>query len=209
MLIAGGIGITPIMAMAQHARATGQDYELHYSCRTRSQAAFLPDLRTLHGDRLKLHLSDEGSRNDFTALLAHPDATTRIYACGPVRMLEALQQAVDATGWRADALHVEHFANDAPKLDPAHEQAFEIELRNSGLLLQVPAHKTVLEVLHLNNVDVQSDCEEGLCGTCEVGVLSGEVDHRDSVLNPSERRANNRMMACCSRCKSDRLILDL
>ncbi|TAN28044.1 MAG: cytochrome P450 [Castellaniella sp.] len=209
LLIAGGIGITPIMAMAQHARSTGQDYELHYSCRTRSQAAFLTELQTLHGDKLQLHLSDEGRRNDFASLLAHPDATTRIYACGPVRMLEALQQAVDAAGWHADALHVEHFTNDTPKLDPAHEKAFEIELRNTGLVLQVPAHKTVLEVLHLNNVDVQSDCEEGLCGTCEVSVLSGDIDHRDSVLNPSERKTNDRMMACCSRCKSDRLILDL
>lgn len=209
VLIAGGIGITPIMAMAQYARAAGRDYELHYSCRTRDQAAFLADLQRLHADRLRLHVSAEGSRNDFAALLARPDKTTGIYACGPARMLTALQEAVEAAGWREEALHIEHFANDKPKLDPAHEQAFEIELRHAGLVLQVPADKTMLEVLHANNVDVQCDCEEGLCGSCEVSVQSGEIDHRDSVLNPAERRANDRMMSCCSRARSGRLVLDL
>lgn len=209
VLVAGGIGITPIMAMAQQARLDGRDYALHYSCRTRSHAAFLATLQDLHGDRLMLHVSDEGSRNDFTELLRQAGRGARIYACGPARMLDALQNAVDAAGWPSDALHVEHFANDTPRLDPTREKAFEIELKNSGLVLQVPADKTVLEVLHLNNVDVQNDCCEGLCGTCEVAVLAGEVDHRDSVLNPAERRDNDRMMSCCSRAKSDRLVLDL
>jgi ferredoxin-NADP reductase len=209
VLIAGGIGITPIMAMAQYARAAGRDYELHYSSRTRDQAVFLADLQRLHGDRLRLYVSAEGSRNDFAALLAHPDQTTRIYACGPTRMLTALQETVKTAGWREEALHVEHFSNNRLKLDPAHEKSFEIELRNSGLVLLVPADKTMLEVLHSNNIDVQCDCEEGLCGTCEVGVQSGEIDHRDSVLNPAERKTNNRMMSCCSRAKSGRLVLDL
>ncbi|HUH41066.1 MAG TPA: cytochrome P450, partial [Castellaniella sp.] len=209
ILIAGGIGITPIMAMAQRAQALGLDYVLHYSCASRAKAAFLSQLQQTHGDRLVLHISDEGTRNDFDALLAQPDADSFIYACGPVRMLEALQAAVDQAGWRPDALHVEHFANDAPQLDPAHEHAFEIELRNSGLTLQVPADKTILEILHASNIDVQSDCEEGLCGTCEVAVVSGDIDHRDSVLNPAERKVNDRMMACCSRARSGRLVLDL
>ena len=209
LLIAGGIGITPIMAMARHARDQGRDYVLHYSCSSRGRAAFLDALRELHGERLRLHVSDEGSRNDFEALLASPRDDTRIYACGPERMLDALQKAVERAGWRPEALHVEHFSNVAPKLDPAHERSFGIELRHSGLSLRVPADKTVLDVLHANNIDVQSDCREGLCGTCEVGVVSGEVDHRDSVLNPSERKANDRMMACCSRCVSGDLVLDL
>ncbi len=209
LLIAGGIGITPIMAMAQRARALGKDYELHYSCSTRRDAAFLAELEGLHGARFHLHVSDEGSRNDLDALLAQPDDHTDIHACGPSRMLEALHACVARAGWRPHALNVEHFVSDMPKLDPAKERSFEIELRHSGLTLQVPPDKTVLEVLNASNVDVQCDCREGLCGTCEVGVLEGEIDHRDVVLNPGEHEANNRMMTCCSRARSGRLVLDL
>ncbi|MDN5844198.1 MAG: PDR/VanB family oxidoreductase, partial [Alcaligenaceae bacterium] len=209
MLVAGGIGITPIMAMAQRARALGKDYELHYSCASRSHAAFLDTLRELHGNRLHLHVSDEGTRCDFDQLLAEPDDMTDIHACGPARMLNALQTAADGAGWRPYALHVEHFVTDAPKLDPDKEISFEVELRNTGLTLQVPADKTVLQVLNAANVDVQCDCEEGLCGTCEVAVLEGDIDHRDVVLNPAEREANNRMMSCCSRSRSGRLVLDI
>ena len=209
ILIGGGIGITPVMAMAQHARATGRDYVLHYSAASRSRAAYLDDLQALHGECLQLHLSDEGGRCDFAALLGTPQAGTAIYACGPQRLLDSLQQAVERAGWPAEALHVEHFENNAPRLDPARERAFEIELRTAGLTLHVPADRTVLEVLHAHNVDVQCDCEEGLCGTCEVAVASGDIDHRDSVLSPAERARGDRMMSCCSRARSGRLVLDL
>lgn len=209
ILIGGGIGITPVMAMAQHARATGRDYALHYSAASRARAAYVDELQALHGPRLHLHLSDEGRRCDFDALLATPQAGTHIYACGPQRLLDALQQAVARAGWPADALHVEHFENSAPKLDPAHERAFEVELRTAGLTLHVPADRTVLEVLHAHNVDVQCDCEEGLCGSCEVPVAGGDIEHRDSVLGPVERARGDRMMACCSRARSGNLVLDL
>lgn len=209
ILIAGGIGITPIMAMAQRARALGKDYELHYSCSTRANAAFGAQLEKLHGNRLHLYISNEGNRNNFDQLLSEPDDITDIHACGPLRMLEALQAAVEKAGWRPYALHMERFVSDMPKLDPSREISFEVELRNSGLTLPVPADKTVLEVLNASNVDVQSDCLEGLCGTCEVSVLEGAVDHRDIVLNSADREANNRMMTCCSRSKSARLVLDL
>ncbi len=209
LLIAGGIGITPILAMAQRARQLGQDYQLHYSVSSRAHAAYLAQLQQLHGARLHLHVSDEGSRCDFSTLLAQPDEATAIHACGPLRLLGALQAAVQRAGWRADALRVEHFASDAPRLDAAREHAFEIELRHAGLTLQVGADQTVLQVLHAANIDVQCDCEEGLCGSCEVGVAAGEIDHRDMVLGPFERAAQDRMMACCSRAKAGRLVLDL
>src|SRR5699024_458653 len=132
-----------------------------------------------------------------------------IHACGPGRMLEALQDTVEQAGWRPHALHIEHFASDVPKLDPAKEKSFTVELRNSGLTLEVPNDKTLLDVLNAHNIDVQCDCQEGLCGTCEVDVLEGDIDHRDVVLDPAERKANTRMMSCCSRAKTDRLVLDL
>lgn len=207
LFIAGGIGITPIMAMADRAKALGIDYEIHYSVRSRAAAAFEQELREAHGGRLHLYVSQEGRRNDLSRLLAVPDERTRIYACGPERMLGELERL--AARWPEEALHVEHFSGGARRLDPSQERPFEVELRNSGLRLQVPADKTLLEVLRASNVDVQSDCEEGLCGSCEVGVLEGEVDHRDSVLGRAEREAHQRMMACCSRARCTRLVLDL
>ncbi|GIX24123.1 MAG: cytochrome P450 [Caldimonas sp.] len=207
LFIAGGIGITPIMAMAARAKALGIDYEIHYSVRSQAVLAFGRELRALHGERLHLYVSSAGQRNDLGRLLGTPDAVTRIYACGPRRMLDELEQL--AAVWPEGALHIEHFSGGAKRLDPAQERPFEVELRNSGLRLQVPADKTLLEVLRGANVDVQSDCEEGLCGSCEVGVVDGEVDHRDSVLSRAEREAHRRMMSCCSRARCSRLVLDL
>ncbi|ASC67672.1 cytochrome [Achromobacter denitrificans] len=207
IFIAGGIGITPISAMARRARELGLDYQLHYSGRARGCMALLDDLAQLHGERLHLHVSDEGGRNDFAALLAQPDAGTQIYACGPERMLAALQEA--CAGWPEDALRVEHFHSTLATLDPSREHAFEAELKDSGIVLQVPADQTLLAALRAANIDVQSDCEEGLCGSCEVRVLDGAVDHRDVVLTRAEREAGTRMMACCSRAQGGRIVLEL
>lgn len=210
VFIAGGIGITPIMAMARQARAQGRNYTLHYSCGTRDSVAFLEQLQSTHGDRLRLYISDEGCRNNFDVLFASLPTSTHVYACGPNRMLEALQTALNVNALPEDILHVEHFSNDTPKLDPAKETAFDVELKNSGLTLTVPNDRTLLDVLRAKNIDIQSDCEEGLCGACEVGVIEGMIDHRDSILSPAERRQNHRIMACCSRARSgEKLVLDL
>jgi ferredoxin-NADP reductase len=205
IFIAGGIGITPVSAMARRARELGIDYELHYSARSRTTMAFVDELGQLHGERLYLHVSDEGTRNDFGAL--NVDDDTRVYACGPARMLDALHARSET--WPQDALRVEYFAASAGKLDPADEHAFEVELKDSGLVLNVAADQTVLDALRRANIDVQSDCEEGLCGSCEVRVLAGEIDHRDVVLTRAERETHQRMMTCCSRAKGQRLMLEL
>jgi ferredoxin-NADP reductase len=208
IFVAGGIGITPISAMAREAKARGIDYTIHYSGQRRASMAMLDELATLHGERLQVHVSEEGSRNDFTSLFAQPGERTHIYACGPARMLEALEAS--CAHWRQDALRVEHFASTKTAIDPSKEQAFEIELKDSGLVIPVAADQTVLAALQQANIDVQSDCREGLCGSCEVRVLAGKVDHRDMVLTRAEREANSRMMTCCSRsCSGERLVLEL
>ncbi|MCU4121033.1 cytochrome P450/oxidoreductase [Variovorax sp. N23] len=207
ILIAGGIGITPVSAMARRAQALGMDYELHYSGRRRSAMPFLDALRALHGDRLHVYIGEEGGRNDLAALLATPEAGTQVYACGPVRMLEALEAC--CAHWPEDALRVEHFESTLGALDPSKEHAFEVELKDSGIVLTVPADQTLLTALRAANIDVQSDCEEGLCGSCEVRVLAGEVDHRDVVLTRAERDANQKMMTCCSRACGQRIVLEL
>jgi cytochrome P450/ferredoxin-NADP reductase len=207
ILIAGGIGITPISAMARRAKALGTDYALHYSGRSRASMALLDELSALHGARLHAHVADEGGRADFAALLGEPQAGAQIYACGPSRMLAALEAA--SAAWPDDALRVEHFESALGTLNPENEHAFEVELKDSGLVVMVRADQTVLAALRGANVDIQSDCEEGLCGTCEVRVLAGEVDHRDVVLTRSEREANSRMMTCCSRGVGGRLVLEI
>lgn len=208
ILIAGGIGITPVSAMARRAHALGIEYQLHYCGRARAGMAMLDELAALHGGRLHVHVSGEGSRLDLQALLATPEAGTQIYACGPVHMLDALAQACAA--WPEDALRVEHFVSTVGTLDPAREQAFEVELKDSGFTIPVRADQTLLAALRAANVDIQSDCEEGLCGSCEVRVLSGQVDHRDVVLTRAEREANRQMMSCCSRaCGGQKLVLEL
>lgn len=207
IFIAGGIGITPVSAMARRAKALGMDYELHYSGRSRASMALLDELIALHGDRLHIHAKDEGKRNDFGALLGRPEPDTQIYACGPARMLEALQQR--CASWPDDALRIEHFQSALSALDASQEQAFEAELKDSGLVVTVAPGQTLLAALRAANIDMQSDCEEGLCGSCEVRVLGGEVDHRDVVLTRAEREANTKMMACCSRAKCARLVLEL
>ena len=209
LLVAGGIGVTPVAAMARRAQALGIPYTLHYAGRSRRSMALLDELAARHGDRLQVHAKDEGGRLDLAALLAMPEPGTQVYACGPARLLDGLQQAVAAAGWPEDALRVEHFHTSLGTLDPAQEHAFEVELQDSGLTLPVPADRTVLSVLRAANVDVQSDCQEGLCGSCEVRVLAGDIDHRDLVLTRAERAEGRRMMACCSRARGGRLVLAL
>ena len=207
IFIAGGIGITPIAAMARRARQRGMDYQIHYSGRGRARMALLAELQAEHGERLVVHASDEGRRVDLPALLAAPRADTRIYACGPQRMLDALQSCT--AHWPESALCVEHFQTEPPTLDPAREHAFEVELRDSGITLRVRADQTILSALQGANIDVQCDCTEGLCGSCETRVLGGAIDHRDVVLTRAERERQDRMMVCCSRAQGERLVLEL
>lgn len=197
IFIAGGIGVTPISAMARRAKALGIDYVVHYCGRSRAAMALLDELAALHGARLQAHVRDEGQRADFAQILGTPDGDTQIYACGPARMIDALQAC--SAHWPEDSLRVEHFSSTLGALDPDREQPFTVELKDSGLTLDVPATQTLLQALRCANIDVQSDCEEGLCGSCEVRVLAGNVDHRDVVLTRAERDANDRMMSCCSR----------
>ncbi|RKP50624.1 cytochrome P450/oxidoreductase [Trinickia fusca] len=205
IFVAGGIGITPISAMAHRAKALGLDYELHYSGRSRASMVLLDELVQQHGARLHLYVSQEGTRNTLDALRVEPG--TPVYACGPARLLDALELA--SAAWPADSLRIERFASVLTPLDHTHDQAFEVELEDSALQLTVPAGQTLLGVLRKHNVDVPSGCEEGLCGSCEVHVLAGEVEHRDAVLSKSERESNTRMMACCSRAKGGKLVLEL
>lgn len=205
ILVAGGIGITPIIAMADRLKALGKDYTVHYCGRAPSTMAFVERLRRDHGTRLHVQAASEGKRLDLTAMLADAPEDALVYACGPARLLDAL---TERCAERPERLRVEHFSSVAGTLDPSKETPFEVELADSGLSLEIPADMTLLDALRAKGIDVPSDCNEGLCGTCEVAVAAGEIDHRDIVLTATERQEGDRMMACCSRGRG-KLVLGL
>ena len=204
LFIAGGIGITPIRAMILALEHAGASWELHYCARSEAHAAFFPELATLGGIRVKPYFS-EAPLLDARALLREVAPGTHVYCCGP----EALMKAVGAAGahWPEGALHFEWFA--APKQEWPENRAFTVELARSGLTLEVPATRTILQVVREQGIDVTSACEEGVCGTCETRILEGEAEHRDVLLTPAEREAGKTMMICISRAKTPKLVLDL
>ena len=205
LLIAAGIGITPILAMADRLRELGRPYALHYAGRSRAHMAWLDRLQADHGHALHLHVKTEGQHMDLPTLVREAPVDCTVYACGPERLTDELQ-TLCAQGPR---LRVEHFSTGAGSLDPSQEQGFEVVLRDSGLTLQVPPDRSLLQALQVAGIDVPCDCGEGLCGTCEVQVLEGEVDHRDKVLSPAERATHDRMLACCSRARGSSIVLGL
>ncbi|MGR3312221.1 cytochrome P450/oxidoreductase [Roseovarius indicus] len=207
VLIAGGIGITPILAMADRLKARGLPYVLHYCGRSRGTMALVSRVLRDHDEAARLHVADEGTRLDLAEAVADFTPGTQVYCCGPERMLDALQDM--AEGWPEGTLHFEYFSTGASGLDPAKEHAFTVELRDSDLTVEVPADRTLYDVLKSTGIDIPMECGEGLCGTCEARVIEGEVDHRDRVLSKAERAKGERIMTCCSRARGKKLVLGL
>lgn len=206
VFVAGGIGITPIVPMVGAAQQRGADWELLYGGRTLSSMAFREELELLGDGRVAVRPQDAHGLLDLPGLLSEPRPDTLVYACGPEPLLDAVEAAM--TAWPAGALHVERFT---PKTfdEPVSTDTFEVELAASGMVLNVPPDRSILEVVAEAGVDAASSCQEGTCGTCETVVLSGEPDHRDSLLSPAEQAASETMMICVSRSKCPRLVLDL
>lgn len=207
IFIAGGIGITPILTMAHQARLAGHSYELHYAGQSQHSMAFVNRLMEEHGDSLTIYPSDTGRRIDLTSLLGQFLDGVYVYVCGPSRLLDGVKEAMQA--WPEESLRTEHFSATIGVLDPEKEHGFEVVLRDSAVTVTVPPNRTLLEILRDANIDVRSDCEEGLCGSCEIVVIAGEIDHRDVVLSATERSENRSMMACCSRARGNSIELAL
>jgi ferredoxin-NADP reductase len=206
LFVAGGIGITPILAMITAAERAGADWELHYGGRSRRSMAFLESLEEVTGNKVTLHPQDEVGLINLERILGTPRPDTLVYCCGPEPLLNAVEQRCAA--WPTGALHVERFA---PKDvgAPVLTGSFEVELATTGLTLTVPPERSILDVVEEAGVSVLSSCQEGTCGTCETPVLAGQVDHRDSLLTPEEQAANDTMFICVSRAACPRLVLDL
>ncbi len=168
--------------------------------------AFVDDLEAQYGPRVRVRAMDAGGPLDLDAVLGTPCRDTLVYCCGPEGLLAAVEQR--CLSWPSGALHVERFA--ARPTDPsAVDTPFEVKLAATGITLEVPVDRTLLEVVRGAGVAVPSSCEEGTCGTCETTVLAGCPDHRDSLLTDEEKEAGETMMLCVSRCLGTRLVLDL
>ncbi|MGO4392448.1 2Fe-2S iron-sulfur cluster-binding protein [Variovorax sp. M-6] len=212
ILVAGGIGITPLLAMARRLGALGRRWTLYYCVRTPSRAAFLDVLRAIPcGEVVPVHDAMPGVASlDLPAVIASAAADTHLYCCGPAPLMQAFERA--AAGRAAHTVHVEWFkaGPPAPGLAPAATAgSFALHLAHSGRTLQVPADKSVLETLLDAGIAIDSSCRDGICGSCETRVLAGTPDHHDAVLSASERAAGDRMMVCVSRCKGEALTLAL
>ncbi len=205
VFIAGGIGITPILPMIREVHARGVDWHLTYGGRSRTSMAFLDEVAA-YGDRVTIAPHDEVGLLDLASILGEPREDTAVYCCGPGPLLDAVEQACAA--WPRGALHTERFA-PRTLTEPVRADAFEVELRASGLTVTVTPGQSILDAVTQAGVPTVSSCAEGTCGTCETTVVEGVPDHRDSVLEGSERAANDCMMICVSRSCGTRLVLDL
>jgi ferredoxin-NADP reductase len=205
LFVAGGIGITPLLPMMRVASRQGSVWSLLFCARRAADAPFLNEARALGGSVI-VHESDAGTRLDVAARLQDVPEATLLYCCGPDRLMTAVEDAT--RHWPEGTVHFEWFT---PKARPADEVSggFELVCAQSGLTLTVPPARSVLDILTEAGITVPTSCEQGICGTCECRVLAGEVDHRDSILSASEQAANQTMMVCVSRAKSNRLVLDL
>lgn len=214
LLIAGGIGITPMLAMGYRLESIGADFHLHYCTKTPEGTAFMDDVKEVFGGNLTFH-HDGGNPADGIRLddvLKDQPEGAHVYICGPGGLLNAAREA--ASHWPDGSVHFELFSSAASGgAAPVHEegdQPFEVELKSSGQVFTIPADRTILEVLRDEGVDTVYVCEEGWCGTCETGLVSGKVDHRDECLTDDEKATNTKMQICISRAlPGERLVLDL
>ena len=209
VLIAGGIGITPIKAMVDELRARGARWRLHYGGRSREHMAFVDELVDL-GDNVSIVPQDADGLLDVLAIIGNLSPEAAVYCCGPAPLLDAVLTACAEAG-ASERLHFERFVppTDGAGFVTDGDTAFEVELRSSGVTLQVPADKTLLEVVQSVKADMPFSCTEGYCGSCESVVLDGEPDHRGTLMTPEEHAAEGTMLICVGRSKSHRLVLDL
>ena len=211
LLIAGGIGITPMLAMARFLSRTGQNWTLHYATRTAENMAFKDLLSNApYGDHVSFYHDggDPSKGINLKALLGEHQDGTHVYCCGPTGLMLAVQAATEH--WPAGTAHFEFFSADGLDTGPREDdESFEIEIASTGDVHKVGKDETILDVLNKNGQNIPFMCSEGICGTCIVDVLEGEPDHRDMVLDDDEKESNELITVCCSRSKSKRLKLDL
>jgi vanillate O-demethylase ferredoxin subunit len=204
LLIAGGIGVTPIISFATALALRGTPYDFHYATRDAQVCAFADQIQDAFADAATLWF-DDTNQIDVGQLVQNAPKDAHIYCCGPKGMIEAVKTAAEAAGHPLDRVRFELFETQAPQ---EGDQSFEVEI-SDGQTFTIPSGQTIIEVLEEAGVDVMYDCQRGDCGICQTDVLEGEPDHRDVVLSEAERASGKVIQICVSRAKSARLVLDI
>ncbi len=210
VFIAGGIGITPILAMGYRLREIGAKVHLHYCTRSPENTAFRKEVIDTFGSHITMHHDngDPAKGIKLGEILKNQPAGAHLYICGPTGLIETAQKA--ANHWTDGTVHVEHFKPTEKAPPAAGNQPFEVFLSRSKLTLMVPPDKTILEVVRVAGINADSSCEAGICSTCETGLISGKADHRDDILTAADKAANRKIMICVSRAQlGETLVLDL
>lgn len=208
LLLAGGIGVTPLLAMADALTAAGSPFEMHYCARNRNRMAFVDALSSeKFRDRVYLHLDDgdDEQKLELGSLLDGRGADDHLYVCGPTGFLDWVKASALAAGWPDEAIHTEYFSGTVQQLDT--DSDFEIEVQETGQVVKVAKGQTALDAMLGAGIDVPNSCTEGVCGMCMTQVAEGHPDHRDQFLTAAERARNDSFMPCCSRSKTPRLVV--
>jgi len=210
LLLAGGIGVTPILCMTERLAMTGASFEMHYCTRSRERTAFAGRIASAgFAKQVQFHFDDgaDAQKFDMAKVLSTPQSGVHVYVCGPKGFMDAVLKTARDQGWPEAQLHYEFFASEVVASDSDGE--FEIKLASSGRLIKILKDKTVTQALSEAGVEIQTSCEQGVCGTCLTRVLEGVPDHKDLYLSPEEQAANDQFTPCCSRAKTPVLVLDL
>ncbi len=205
LLLAGGIGITPMISMATALQQQARSFQLHYSARNASRMGFAESLKTAFGDAVSFYFDDTNPL-DLANLTGSLASDTKVYLCGPRGMIDAARSAAVAAGIDEESIHIELFTSVETQ---SGDTAFEVEISASGQVITVAADQTIIEALESAGIDVMYDCQRGDCGICQCDVISGTPDHRDVVLSDAERASGKVMQICVSRAKTPRLVIDI
>ncbi len=210
LLIAGGIGVTPILSMAEQLASRGADFSMHYCSRSLLHTAFLNRIKSaIYAQRVTFHFSEGAlsQRLNLQTLLSDPDPATHLYVCGPVGFMDAVIDTAKKNGWSNERLHREYFAGGISNSD--RDVEFDVKLASTGRVYRIAKDKSIVATLSEAGISIPTSCERGVCGTCLTRVLNGEPDHRDSYLSEEDRMKNDLLLPCCSRANSAMLVLDL
>jgi vanillate O-demethylase ferredoxin subunit len=210
LLFAGGIGITPILCMAEQLSREGRPFELHYCGRSAQRMAFVDRLLgSSYAGQVQIHVDDgpDAQKLDARAAIGPPAADKHLYVCGPTGFMDHVLGTARALGWPEEQLHREYFA--ATPIDHSADGRFELQLKSSGRLIPVAADQSAADALLGAGFDIPLSCEQGVCGTCITKVVGGTPDHRDLYLTDAEHARNDCFTPCCSRARTPLLVLDL
>lgn len=210
LLFAGGIGITPLLCMAQRLAAINADFSLHYCTRSAERTAFRQEINeSTFADKVNFHFDagDAGQKLDLPSTLAGAGSGHQLYVCGPTGFIDHVVAGAKAAGWLPEQIHLEYFG--AAAQETSGDTAFEVKIASTGKSYNVAAGQNIVQVLKGHGIEILTSCEQGVCGTCITRVLEGEPDHRDLYFTDEEKALNDQFTPCCSRAKSKTLVLDL